>query len=43
MLRYAQSAKRRGFDSVWVPDHFFYEWPPGVASGVLPRLRHSPS
>jgi hypothetical protein len=30
MLRYAQLAEQLGFDSVWVPDHFFYEWPPGV-------------
>ena len=30
MLRYAQSAERVGFDSVWVPDHFFFESPPGV-------------
>jgi alkanesulfonate monooxygenase SsuD/methylene tetrahydromethanopterin reductase-like flavin-dependent oxidoreductase (luciferase family) len=28
-LRYAQLAERLGFDSVWVPDHFCYEWPPG--------------
>ncbi len=26
MLRYAQWAERLGFDSVWVPDHFYYEW-----------------
>jgi alkanesulfonate monooxygenase SsuD/methylene tetrahydromethanopterin reductase-like flavin-dependent oxidoreductase (luciferase family) len=30
MLRYGQLAEQLGFDSVWVPDHFFYEWPPGV-------------
>jgi alkanesulfonate monooxygenase SsuD/methylene tetrahydromethanopterin reductase-like flavin-dependent oxidoreductase (luciferase family) len=30
MLRYAQLAEQLGFDSVWVPDHFFYAWPPGV-------------
>jgi alkanesulfonate monooxygenase SsuD/methylene tetrahydromethanopterin reductase-like flavin-dependent oxidoreductase (luciferase family) len=29
MLRYAQLAEHLGFDSVWVPDHVFYEWPPG--------------
>jgi alkanesulfonate monooxygenase SsuD/methylene tetrahydromethanopterin reductase-like flavin-dependent oxidoreductase (luciferase family) len=29
MLRYAQMAERMGFDSVWVPDHFFFEWPAG--------------
>jgi alkanesulfonate monooxygenase SsuD/methylene tetrahydromethanopterin reductase-like flavin-dependent oxidoreductase (luciferase family) len=28
MLRYAQMAERLGFDSVWVPDHFYFEWPP---------------
>jgi alkanesulfonate monooxygenase SsuD/methylene tetrahydromethanopterin reductase-like flavin-dependent oxidoreductase (luciferase family) len=22
-------AERLGFDSVWVPDHFYFEWPPG--------------
>lgn len=30
ILRYAQWAERVGFDSVWVPDHFFFESPPGV-------------
>jgi len=30
MLRYAQRAEALGFDSVWVPDHFFFEGPPGV-------------
>jgi alkanesulfonate monooxygenase SsuD/methylene tetrahydromethanopterin reductase-like flavin-dependent oxidoreductase (luciferase family) len=30
MLRYAQRAERLGFDSVWVPDHFYFEWPQGV-------------
>jgi hypothetical protein len=30
MLRYAQRAERLGFDPVWVPDHFYYEWPHGV-------------
>ena len=30
ILRYAQRAERAGFDSVWVPDHIFFESPPGV-------------
>jgi alkanesulfonate monooxygenase SsuD/methylene tetrahydromethanopterin reductase-like flavin-dependent oxidoreductase (luciferase family) len=30
MLGYAQQAEQAGFDSVWVPDHFYFEWPPGV-------------
>jgi alkanesulfonate monooxygenase SsuD/methylene tetrahydromethanopterin reductase-like flavin-dependent oxidoreductase (luciferase family) len=30
MLDYAQRAERVGFDSVWVPDHFFFETRPGV-------------
>jgi alkanesulfonate monooxygenase SsuD/methylene tetrahydromethanopterin reductase-like flavin-dependent oxidoreductase (luciferase family) len=30
MVRYGQLAESLGFDSVWVPDHFYYEWPPGV-------------
>lgn len=30
LLHHAQHAERLGFDSVWVPDHFFFEWPPGV-------------
>ena len=30
MLDYAQRAERAGFDSVWVPDHFFFETRPGV-------------
>jgi alkanesulfonate monooxygenase SsuD/methylene tetrahydromethanopterin reductase-like flavin-dependent oxidoreductase (luciferase family) len=30
MLRYAQRAERLGFDSVWVPDHFYFESPPGA-------------
>ena len=30
MLRCAQWAERAGFDSVWVPDHIFFESPPGV-------------
>jgi alkanesulfonate monooxygenase SsuD/methylene tetrahydromethanopterin reductase-like flavin-dependent oxidoreductase (luciferase family) len=30
ILRYAQRAEQVGFDSVWVPDHFYFEWPPGV-------------
>jgi alkanesulfonate monooxygenase SsuD/methylene tetrahydromethanopterin reductase-like flavin-dependent oxidoreductase (luciferase family) len=30
MLDYAQRAERDGFDSVWVPDHFFFETRPGV-------------
>jgi alkanesulfonate monooxygenase SsuD/methylene tetrahydromethanopterin reductase-like flavin-dependent oxidoreductase (luciferase family) len=28
--RYAQRAEELGFDSVWVPDHYFFERPPGV-------------
>jgi alkanesulfonate monooxygenase SsuD/methylene tetrahydromethanopterin reductase-like flavin-dependent oxidoreductase (luciferase family) len=30
MLSYAQRAERVGFDSVWVPDHFYFETRPGV-------------
>jgi alkanesulfonate monooxygenase SsuD/methylene tetrahydromethanopterin reductase-like flavin-dependent oxidoreductase (luciferase family) len=30
MLEYAQRAERAGFDSVWVPDHFFFQTRPGV-------------
>jgi alkanesulfonate monooxygenase SsuD/methylene tetrahydromethanopterin reductase-like flavin-dependent oxidoreductase (luciferase family) len=30
MLDYAQRADRAGFDSVWVPDHFFFQTRPGV-------------
>lgn len=30
MLRYARRAEALGFDSVWVPDHFFFERPPGT-------------
>ena len=30
MRRHAQLAERLGFDSVWVPDHFYFEWPPGA-------------
>jgi len=30
MLGYAQRAEALGFDSVWVPDHFFFERRPGV-------------
>ena len=30
MLDYAQRAERAGFDSVWVPDHYFFETRPGV-------------
>jgi alkanesulfonate monooxygenase SsuD/methylene tetrahydromethanopterin reductase-like flavin-dependent oxidoreductase (luciferase family) len=30
MLGYAQRAERVGFDSVWVPDHFYFETRPGV-------------
>jgi hypothetical protein len=30
MVRYAQRAEALGFDSVWVPDHFFFQGPPGV-------------
>lgn len=29
MLRYCQKAEQLGFDSVWVPDHFYFERPPG--------------
>lgn len=29
MLEYAQRAETLGFDSVWVPDHFYFERPPG--------------
>src|SRR5438876_8012170 len=29
-LRYAQRAEELGFDSVWVPDHYFFERPPGT-------------
>jgi alkanesulfonate monooxygenase SsuD/methylene tetrahydromethanopterin reductase-like flavin-dependent oxidoreductase (luciferase family) len=30
MLDYAQRADRAGFDSVWVPDHFFFQTRPDV-------------
>ena len=30
MLAYAQRAEELGFDSVWFPDHFYFERPPGV-------------
>jgi alkanesulfonate monooxygenase SsuD/methylene tetrahydromethanopterin reductase-like flavin-dependent oxidoreductase (luciferase family) len=30
MLDYAQRAERAGFDSVWVPDHFFFQTRPGL-------------
>ena len=30
MVGYAQRAEQVGFDSVWVPDHFYVEWPAGV-------------
>jgi alkanesulfonate monooxygenase SsuD/methylene tetrahydromethanopterin reductase-like flavin-dependent oxidoreductase (luciferase family) len=30
MVRYAQRAEALGFDSVWVPDHFFFQGRPGV-------------
>ena len=30
MVKHAQRADALGFDSVWVPDHFFFERPPGV-------------
>jgi alkanesulfonate monooxygenase SsuD/methylene tetrahydromethanopterin reductase-like flavin-dependent oxidoreductase (luciferase family) len=30
MVRYAQRAETLGFDSVWVPDHFFFGRPPGA-------------
>jgi alkanesulfonate monooxygenase SsuD/methylene tetrahydromethanopterin reductase-like flavin-dependent oxidoreductase (luciferase family) len=30
MVRFTQQAESLGFDSVWVPDHFCYEWPAGV-------------
>jgi alkanesulfonate monooxygenase SsuD/methylene tetrahydromethanopterin reductase-like flavin-dependent oxidoreductase (luciferase family) len=29
-LRLAQRAEELGFDSVWIPDHFFFERPPGT-------------
>jgi alkanesulfonate monooxygenase SsuD/methylene tetrahydromethanopterin reductase-like flavin-dependent oxidoreductase (luciferase family) len=29
-LKYAQRAEQLGFDSVWVPDHYFFERPAGV-------------
>jgi len=29
-LKYAQRAEQLGFDSVWVPDHYFFERPPGT-------------
>jgi alkanesulfonate monooxygenase SsuD/methylene tetrahydromethanopterin reductase-like flavin-dependent oxidoreductase (luciferase family) len=32
MLRLGQRAAALGFDSVWVPDHYFFERPPGVFS-----------
>jgi alkanesulfonate monooxygenase SsuD/methylene tetrahydromethanopterin reductase-like flavin-dependent oxidoreductase (luciferase family) len=30
MLHYAKRAEALGFDSVWVPDHFFFQGSPGV-------------
>jgi alkanesulfonate monooxygenase SsuD/methylene tetrahydromethanopterin reductase-like flavin-dependent oxidoreductase (luciferase family) len=30
MLDYARRAEDLGFDSVWVPDHFYFEWPAGA-------------
>jgi alkanesulfonate monooxygenase SsuD/methylene tetrahydromethanopterin reductase-like flavin-dependent oxidoreductase (luciferase family) len=30
MLLYGQRAEELGFDSVWVPDHFYFEWPAGL-------------
>jgi alkanesulfonate monooxygenase SsuD/methylene tetrahydromethanopterin reductase-like flavin-dependent oxidoreductase (luciferase family) len=30
MLRLGQKAEALGFDSIWVPDHYFFERPPGV-------------
>ena len=30
MLEYAQRAEQLGFDSVWIPDHFYFERPAGV-------------
>ena len=30
MLRLGQRAEQLGFDSIWVPDHYFFERPPGV-------------
>lgn len=30
MLEYAQRAERLGFDSVWVPDHIYFQTLPGV-------------
>src|SRR5262249_105413 len=32
LLSLAQQAEASGFDSLWVPDHLTYEWPPGEAS-----------
>jgi alkanesulfonate monooxygenase SsuD/methylene tetrahydromethanopterin reductase-like flavin-dependent oxidoreductase (luciferase family) len=32
LLSLARHAEELGFDSVWVPDHLIYEWPPGEAS-----------
>jgi alkanesulfonate monooxygenase SsuD/methylene tetrahydromethanopterin reductase-like flavin-dependent oxidoreductase (luciferase family) len=29
-LRYAERAEQLGFDSVWVPDHYYFERPPGT-------------
>ena len=29
ILGYAQKAEELGFDSMWVPDHFYFEWPAG--------------
>ncbi|HEY3083746.1 MAG TPA: LLM class flavin-dependent oxidoreductase [Chloroflexota bacterium] len=30
MLRLGQKAEALGFDSIWVPDHYFFERPPGA-------------
>ncbi|HEV8638133.1 MAG TPA: LLM class flavin-dependent oxidoreductase [Chloroflexota bacterium] len=32
MLRLGQKAAALGFDSIWVPDHYFFERPPGMFS-----------
>jgi alkanesulfonate monooxygenase SsuD/methylene tetrahydromethanopterin reductase-like flavin-dependent oxidoreductase (luciferase family) len=30
MLKLGQRAEQLGFDSIWVPDHYYFERPPGV-------------
>jgi alkanesulfonate monooxygenase SsuD/methylene tetrahydromethanopterin reductase-like flavin-dependent oxidoreductase (luciferase family) len=32
LLSLARHAEQIGFDSIWVPDHLIYEWPPGEAA-----------